>query len=123
MKNIILIYEAIENPILQRFLEIDLNYDPYYEYASIEVPYSSQQPYTRTGDISRDTNQRRIAPRNLSADLRFSDRLPFGGVPGPDDFGIELPELRDTPMNKLRTSEVPKGRIFSAVTAEMDAMF
>ncbi len=52
MTNIILIYEAIENPILQRFLEIDLNYDPYYEYASIEVPFSTQANFAFTGDTS-----------------------------------------------------------------------
>lgn len=37
LKFIILIYEAIENPILQRFLEIDTNYNPRYEYESIDV--------------------------------------------------------------------------------------
>jgi hypothetical protein len=31
-----LIYEAIENPILQRFLEIDTNFNPNYEYETIE---------------------------------------------------------------------------------------
>jgi len=33
-----LIYEAIESPILQRFLEIDTNFDPNYEYSSIDKP-------------------------------------------------------------------------------------
>jgi hypothetical protein len=37
VKSIILIYEAIENPILQRFLEIDTNFNPNYEYEPIEV--------------------------------------------------------------------------------------
>ncbi len=37
IKSIILIYEAIENPILQRFLEIDTLFNPNYEYESIEV--------------------------------------------------------------------------------------
>lgn len=37
IKSIILIYEAIENPILQRFLEIDTNFNPNYEYEPIEV--------------------------------------------------------------------------------------
>jgi hypothetical protein len=32
-----LIYEAIENPILQRFLEIDTNFNPNYEYEPIDV--------------------------------------------------------------------------------------
>ena len=36
LKFIILIYEAIENPILQRFLEIDTNFNPRYEYDSID---------------------------------------------------------------------------------------
>lgn len=35
LKSIILIYEALENPILQRFLEIDITYDPHFEYAAI----------------------------------------------------------------------------------------
>jgi len=35
MKQIILIYEAIENPILQKFLKIDVNFDPNYEYSPI----------------------------------------------------------------------------------------
>lgn len=35
MKQIILIYEAIENPILQKFIKIDVNFDPNYEYAPI----------------------------------------------------------------------------------------
>ena len=37
VKLLILIYEAIENPILQRFLEIDTNYNPNYEYETINV--------------------------------------------------------------------------------------
>jgi len=37
VKSIILIYEAIENPILQRFLEIDTNFNPNYEYEPIDV--------------------------------------------------------------------------------------
>ncbi len=37
IKLLILIYEAIENPILQRFLEIDTNYNPNYEYETIDV--------------------------------------------------------------------------------------
>ena len=37
IKSIILIYEAIENPILQRFLEIDTNFNPNHEYEPIEV--------------------------------------------------------------------------------------
>lgn len=36
LKSIILIYEALENPILQRFLEIDTTYDPNFEYQPIE---------------------------------------------------------------------------------------
>lgn len=36
LKSIILIYEALENPILQRFLEIDTTYDPNFEYLPIE---------------------------------------------------------------------------------------
>lgn len=35
LKSIILIYEALENPILQRFLEIDITYDPNFEYLPI----------------------------------------------------------------------------------------
>jgi len=38
LKQLILIYEAIESPILQRFLEIDTNFDPNYEYSSIDKP-------------------------------------------------------------------------------------
>ena len=37
VKNFILIYEAIENPILQRFLEIDTNFNPNYEYETIDM--------------------------------------------------------------------------------------
>lgn len=37
IKLIILIYEAIENPIIQRFLEIDTNFNPNYEYETIDV--------------------------------------------------------------------------------------
>ena len=37
LKFIILIYEAIENPILQRFLEIDTNFNPRYDYEAIDV--------------------------------------------------------------------------------------
>jgi len=37
LKFIILIYEAIENPILQRFLEIDTNFNPRYEYEHVDV--------------------------------------------------------------------------------------
>lgn len=35
VKALILIYEAIENPILQKFVKIDVNFDPNYEYSSI----------------------------------------------------------------------------------------
>ena len=41
LKFIILIYEAIENPILQRFLEIDERYDPNNEFAQIEIDKNS----------------------------------------------------------------------------------
>lgn len=37
IKSLILIYEAIESPILQRFLKIDTNYNPNYEYESIDA--------------------------------------------------------------------------------------
>lgn len=37
MKLLILIYEAIENPILQRFMEIDTNFNANYEYETIDV--------------------------------------------------------------------------------------
>lgn len=37
LKFLVLIFEAIENPILQRFLEIDTRFDPGYEYASVLV--------------------------------------------------------------------------------------
>ena len=37
LKFLILIYEAIENPIMQRFLEIDTRFNPGYEYDSIDV--------------------------------------------------------------------------------------
>jgi len=37
LKFIVLIFEAIESPILQRFLEIDTRFDPGYEYASVLV--------------------------------------------------------------------------------------
>jgi len=43
LKFIILIYEAIENPILQRFLEIDERYDPNNEFAQIENDKNSLQ--------------------------------------------------------------------------------
>lgn len=42
MKQIILIYEAIENPILQKFLKIDVNFDPNYEYSPI--PFDKSNP-------------------------------------------------------------------------------
>ena len=41
LKFIILIYEAIENPILQRFLEIDTQFNPRYEYDSIQIEKNS----------------------------------------------------------------------------------
>lgn len=37
LKFMILIYEAIENPILQRFLEIDSRYNPNNEYEPIDI--------------------------------------------------------------------------------------
>ena len=37
LKFMILIYEAIESPILQRFLDIDSKFNPNYEYESIEI--------------------------------------------------------------------------------------
>lgn len=43
LKFIILIYEAIENPILQRFLEIDTRFDPNYEYEDIDVEKRPEQ--------------------------------------------------------------------------------
>lgn len=41
MRFVILIYEAIENPILQRFLEIDTQFNPNYEYQSIDIEKNS----------------------------------------------------------------------------------
>ena len=49
VKSIILIYEAIENPILQRFLEVDTNFNPNYEYEPIEVDW---RPHDEDGDVS-----------------------------------------------------------------------
>ena len=43
LKFIILIYEAIENPILQRFLEIDTQFNPRYEYDSIDIERNTLQ--------------------------------------------------------------------------------
>ena len=40
LKLLILIYEAIECPILQRFLEIDTNFNPNYEYEGIDMNYA-----------------------------------------------------------------------------------
>lgn len=48
VKSIILIYEAIENPILQRFLEIDTNFNPNYEYEPIDI-------VPRDGGINRQS--------------------------------------------------------------------
>ncbi len=53
VKSIILIYEAIENPILQRFLEIDTNFNPNYEYEPIEVDVDPlRHQYTGYQDVS-----------------------------------------------------------------------
>ena len=41
LKFIVLIYEAIENPILQRFLEIDTQFNPNYEYQSVGIQEGS----------------------------------------------------------------------------------
>lgn len=43
LKFIILIYEAIENPILQRFLEIDTRFNPNYEYEDIDTEKNPDQ--------------------------------------------------------------------------------
>ena len=43
LKFIILIYEAIENPILQRFLEIDTRFNPRYDYESVDVRIPSEK--------------------------------------------------------------------------------
>jgi hypothetical protein len=45
VKSIILIYEAIENPILQRFLEIDTNFNPNYEYEPIDIVPRGSETY------------------------------------------------------------------------------
>ena len=37
IKSLIEIHEIIENPILQKFLEIDMNYDPAFEYRPIDA--------------------------------------------------------------------------------------
>ena len=36
-----MIFEAIENPILQRFLEIDTRFNPRYDYDEIDIDKSS----------------------------------------------------------------------------------
>lgn len=43
LKLIVLIYEAIENPILQRFLEIDTQFRPNFEFESILQEKNSDQ--------------------------------------------------------------------------------
>ena len=43
LKFLVLIYEAIENPILQRFLEIDTRFRPNFEYESILQEKNSEQ--------------------------------------------------------------------------------
>lgn len=47
LKSIILIYEALENPILQRFLEIDITYDPNFEYLPIEFKRPSERVFKK----------------------------------------------------------------------------
>lgn len=37
LRFIILIYEAIDSPILQKFIEIDTKFNPQYSYASIDI--------------------------------------------------------------------------------------
>ena len=55
IKSIILIYEAIENPILQRFLEIDTLFNPNYEYEPIDIDPESKKKF-RTKYISDEAN-------------------------------------------------------------------
>ena len=43
LKFVILIYEAIENPILQRFLEIDTRFNPRYDYEEVDVAANSEK--------------------------------------------------------------------------------
>mmetsp|Transcript_29448 Transcript_29448/g.21901 ORF Transcript_29448/g.21901 Transcript_29448/m.21901 type:complete len:107 (-) Transcript_29448:980-1300(-) len=54
LKLLILIYEAIESPILQRFLEIDTNFNPNYDYETIDLGhlknYSENSAFFLEGD-------------------------------------------------------------------------
>ena len=55
LKSVILIYEALENPILQRFLEIDVTYDPNFEYAPIEFSKGKEgKTVKKSEEISKD---------------------------------------------------------------------
>lgn len=44
LKSLITMHEAIDHPTLQRFLEIDTNYNPNYEYESIKPSQIKSKP-------------------------------------------------------------------------------
>ena len=56
IKSIILIYEAIENPILQRFLEIDTNFNPNHDYEPIDVRPDWKRKHDGNSVTNEDVN-------------------------------------------------------------------
>ena len=71
LKQLILIYEAIESPILQRFLDIDVNFDPNYEYASIDYA-APVQPTARSkrSRLGRSSTSAAEMPNTLTGSKR-----------------------------------------------------
>jgi len=74
LKSVILIYEALENPILQRFLEIDVAYDPHFEYAPIEFS-KGKETKSKKKEVKKESEvNQTVQPKMDRLEVRKSRR-------------------------------------------------
>ena len=69
-----MIYEVIENPILQRFLEIDIQYDPYFEYLPIEFKKNTNKVILQEIQTRRRSEDNFNNSSNMKFDLKRASR-------------------------------------------------
>lgn len=103
LKNIIILYEAMEHPAFQRFLEIDTKFSPNYEYESID-------PYTNNPYPQKNTAQ---FPKLIQHVMFFRLRV----IADVDDI-----ELSDESEEKDQEEEEKKEEIQDHIIAGEDSL-
>ena len=81
LRFIILIYEAIDSPILQKFIEIDTRFNPRYDYASIDIEKETEMMAFESNLASRGN---KVKARDLNSGIHVIKVLPSQLIGGAD---------------------------------------